>query len=292
MTQRQAELLLLLAAAIWGLSFVAQKTAMSSIGPMTFIAARAVTAALVLLPFALYEQRNTSRSVEPRFWTLVVASGVVFLFASAFQQFGLLTASVTNAGFLTSLYVVLVPVLTWFIFQQAPAWPVWVAVGLCCAGTWLLSGADALSLSSGDMLVTICAVFWALHVIVTGAAAHHGRPFLFTAAQFFVVGVVAMAGALATETISPAMLYAAWPEIAYVGVLSSALTFSLLVIALRHTKPVKAAILLSTENVFAALGAAVVLGERLASINWTGAALIVAAILLVQFRDAARCAES
>ncbi len=282
MTRLQADLLLLLSAAIWGMALVFQKSAMDSVGPLTFIVARSVVAFTAIVPFALHEARSANSPVNLSFWRLALLGGGAFFAGAAFQQFGLLTATVTNASFLTALYAVFVPFLAWLILRRSPAPLVWVAAGISVIGTWLLGGAGFGELSDGDTLLAICAVFWALHLIVTGLASEHNRPFLYTMVQFLVVGALGLAGALVYETVSLAGLSAAWREIAYVGLVSSALTFSLLTFAMRFTPPAEAAIILSTENLFAALAGAMLLGERLQWINWSGAALIFAAVLLVQ----------
>jgi drug/metabolite transporter (DMT)-like permease len=283
MTRLQADLLLLFAAVIWGLAFVFQKTAMEAVGPFTFIAARAVVASLALAPLAWLESRRQAAGPPASgFYSVSVMGGLAFFLGAAFQQVGLLTASVTNTGFLTALYVVIVPFIAWAWVRQPPAPIVWPCAALSFLGLWLLGGGTVTALSRGDMLVVICAVFWALHVVVTGHASKHNRPVLFTCLQFCVVAIFGLIGAFALETPTWAGLKAAWVEIAYVGLLSSALTFTLLSVALRYAPPAEGAIIVSMENVFAALAAAVLLGERLGWISWLGAALILAATLAIQ----------
>ena len=287
MSRLKADLLLLLAAAVWGLAFVFQKTAMSHVGPLLFIAARCGLAALALAPMAWREQqpanavRDTGGLVR-----LAVAGGVMFLIAAAFQQFGIITATVTNSGFLTGLYVVITPLLVWLWYRTPPGPTVWMAVALAFVGTWLLGGGTIGGFSTGDLLVAICAFFWAVHILVTGSAAVHGRPMLFNCLQFAVCGVLALAGALATETVTLTGVIAAWPAIAYVGLLSSALTFTLLTIAMRYTPASEAAILIAMESLFAALAGAALLGDRLTPVGWVGAALMFAATLIVQWSAA------
>jgi drug/metabolite transporter (DMT)-like permease len=282
MSRLKADLLILIAAAIWGLAFVFQKTAMGAVGPYTFIAARAVVAAIVLAPLAWFEANRATEAAPADFYRVVLWGGVAFFLGAAFQQVGLLTATVTNTGFLTALYVVIVPFLIWVSARQAPSTIVWIAAGLSFVGIWLLGGANLAAFNFGDGMVAICAVFWAVHVVVTGAAGRHARPVTFTCLQFCVVAAIALVAAFTLETVTVAGLKAAWFEIAYVGVLSSAVTFTLVSIALRHAPASEAAILMSSENLIAALAAAVLLGERLGLINWSGAALIVAAGLLIQ----------
>jgi drug/metabolite transporter (DMT)-like permease len=282
MRRLHADLLLLAAAAIWGLAFVFQKTAMAVIGPLTFIAARSIVATLALAPFAWQETRRNPAGLRREVLHVAAAGGLAFFVAAAFQQYGLITATVTNAGFLTALYVVIVPFVTWVWHRKVPNAIVWTAATISFIGIWLLGGATVGALSRGDILIIICAVFWALHLVVTARASEFDRPMVFTCVQFIVVALLALVGAGFTETVTLAQLQLVWLEIAYVGLLSSALTFALLTIALRHAPPAEAAVLVSTENLFSALAGAWLLGERLEILNWLGASLILVATLGVQ----------
>jgi drug/metabolite transporter (DMT)-like permease len=207
---------------------------------------------------------------------------VAFFVAAWLQQAGLRTATVTNTGFLTALYVVIVPFVAWGWSGRVPSPIVWPAVALSALGTWLLGGGTFAALSSGDRLVALSAIFWAIHVVVTGRASPWRRPIAYTAIQFAVVAALAACGAALLEETTPAGLAGAAVDIAYVGLLSSALTFTILTVALQHTPPSEAAVIVSLETVFAALAAYLVLGERLAVIGWAGAALILSAVLLLQ----------
>jgi drug/metabolite transporter (DMT)-like permease len=281
MRRLHADLLLLFAAAIWGFAFLFQKSAMEHIGPVQFVAARALLASLALMPLALYEMRAAGSG-----WAAVsraaLPAGLAFVTAAILQQWGLVTATVTNTGFLTALYVVVTPFIAWGLLARRPPPIVWLAVALSFAGMWLLGGGTLAAFSPGDALVALSAVFWALHVVLVGRAAVVGRPIAFTMLQFVVVAAVAGALTPTVETVSPAKLADAWVEIAYVGLLSSALTFTMFSIALRYTGPSEATIIVSTETLFAAFGAWLFLGERLALIGWAGAALILFATLMVQ----------
>ena len=282
MRRIHADLLLVLAAVVWGVAFVFQKTAMGYIGPFLFIAARSAVAVLVLVPFAYREGRGTGRIVPPGLLPIATLSGAAFFTGAAFQQIGLVTATATNAGFLTALYVVFTPFLVWLAFGRAPVWIVWPAVALSFVGTWLLGGGTLSAFGSGDLLIAISAFFWAAHVVTVSRASRLARPVTFTTIQFSIVGALGLAGALLFEPISLAAIAAAWREIAYVGLLSSALTFTLLAIAVKYTPPTEAAIIVSSETLFAALAAYLMLGERLSLVGWCGAGLILSAVLLVQ----------
>lgn len=290
MRRLHANTLLVIAAAIWGFAFLFQKAAMRHVGPVQFVAARSIVACLALLPLAFAEMR-----VGGVKWREVGAAalpaGAVFFAAAVLQQAGLVTASVTNTGFLTALYVVVVPFIVWLLMARRPAPAVWIAVLLSFSGTWLLGGGTLGAFSLGDGLVAASASLWALHVVMTGQAGSFGRPITFTALQFLAVAILGGIAALATEPITVCGLRAAWIEIAYVGLLSSALTFTMFSVALRHTGPSEASIIVSSETLFAAFGAWLVMGERLAGVRWTGAGLIVAATLIVQLGPGKKAAE-
>lgn len=284
MNRFAADLILLLVAAIWGLAFVFQKTAMDAVGPYSFIASRSALATLVLVPLAVMEGRRAGGAavIPARMLPVIAIGGIFFVIAAALQQVGLKTATVTNAGFLTALYVIFTPFAAWGWRRVAPAAIVWPAAVLSIVGTWLLGGGSIEAFNGGDVLITIGAVFWAIHVLVTSESNVYNRPLAFTCGQFTVVGVLAGAVAAFTEPITLAGLKAAAPEIAYVGVLSSALTFTLLAVAMKHTPPSEAAVLVSSESLFGALSGALLLGERIGFVAWVGAGLIVVATLLVQ----------
>lgn len=281
MRRFHADLLLLAAAAIWGFAFLFQKTAMEHVGPVQFVAARAIVASLALFPLALREMRGGDVA-----WRDVcraaLPAGVAFFIGAVLQQWGIVTATVTNTGFLTALYVVITPFIAWALLGRRPPAVIGSAVALSFVGMWLLGGGTLAAFGIGDALVAISAAFWALHVVLVGRAGSLARPIAFTTLQFAVVAVFGAALVPFVETVSIAGLSSVWIEIAYVGLLSSALTFTLFSIALRHTGPSEATIIVSTETLFAAFGAWWLIGERLPPIGWAGAGLILAATLLVQ----------
>jgi drug/metabolite transporter (DMT)-like permease len=284
MSRLNADLALLFAAAVWGVAFLFQKSAMDHVGPLAFIAARGAVAALALAPLALREYRRTQSPARAGRGFLAIAcwGGVAFFVAAWLQQAGLQTATVTNTGFLTALYVVIVPFVAWGWSGKVPNTVVWPAVTLSALGTWLLGGGTLSAFSFGDQLVALSAIFWAIHVVVTGRASPYRRPIAYTAIQFAIVAVLAASGAAVLEATTLEGLAGAAVDIAYVGLLSSALTFTILTVALQYTPPSEAAVIVSMETVFAAAAAYLVLGERLAVVGWLGAALILGAVLLLQ----------
>jgi drug/metabolite transporter (DMT)-like permease len=284
MTRIRADILILIAAVIWGVAFVFQKTAMDHMGPFLFIASRSIIAAITLAPLAFYAERSVERRAGNvgDLSRIALLGGVLFFLGAAAQQAGLQTATVTNTGFLTGLYVVFTPLVAWFANRVAPTTVVWPAIAASFLGAWLLGGGSVSAFSAGDGLVALSSIFWAAHVVTTGRASAYGNAALFTAIQFSVVAVLALACAFSFETVSLAQVKAAWVEIAYVGLLSSALTFTLLTIAMRHTPPAEAAIIASLEMVVAAMAGYWLLGERLGALGLMGGALMLLACVIVQ----------
>lgn len=283
MPRSLANLLLLSAGAIWGMGFVAQSTAMQAVGPLLFVALRFALATVVMLPFAIIEARRAPRHLARREMAGFAAIGLLLTGGMLVQQIGMLTTTVTNAGFLTGLYVVFVPFVAVLIFRERPHAAVWPGAALAFAGIFLLSGGEIAALTAGDWLNVLCAVFWAFQVFLIGRyAAGTGRPVTLAVTQFAVCFAVASVLAAVFEPFPLDGVIAALPEILFAGIVSGGIAFTLQVIGQRWTTAPQAAIFLSTEAVFAALFAAIILGERLPAAGVAGCALILAAILVVE----------
>ena len=283
MTRFQANLVLLLAGAMWGMGFVAQSTAMQHVGPLLFIGLRFMTATLATLPFALRESRRADRPLADRNWrAFLIIGGLLFAGMTA-QQFGLLTTSVTNSGFLTGLYVVMVPLFGVMLFREWPHPVVWPCAVAAFVGIWLLSGGTVSQLTVGDWLTILCAAIWALQLIMIGRhAAHTGRPIALAVTQFAVCAIGGLVLGFTFEPFDTAAIAAALPEILYSGIFSGGIAFTLQAVGQRHTTAAQAAIFLSSEAVFAGLLGAIFLGERLPAIGLVGCGLIFAAIVAVE----------
>jgi drug/metabolite transporter (DMT)-like permease len=286
MSRIQANLLLTLVALIWGSAFVAQNRGMADVGPLLFTGVRFLIGALVVLPLAVLEWRRLGREGRPLGrldgWHIAGLGGLMTL-GAVMQQVGIQFTSVTNAGFLTAVYVPLVPVLAWLLLGHVAHWSVWPAAAGCLAGAFLLSGAHELHISLGDLWVTGSAIPWALHVLMVGRWADRmGAPFLVASGQFAVCGVLSLLAAFVMEPVRWAGLQAAAGPIAYTGVLSVGIAFTAQVIAQRYAQAADAAIILSSETLFAAAFGALLLGERLNTSGRIGCGLMLACILLVQ----------
>lgn len=283
MTRLQANMLLLLTGAIWGMGFVAQSTAMAAIGPFLFIGLRFGVATVAILPLALREARVSGRALSPRDWRVFAGIGAILFGGMAAQQAGLMTTSVTNSGFLTGLYLIFVPFLGVALFRDFPHWVVWPSAFAALGGVFLLSGGRLDGLKTGDWLTILCAGFWALQILFINRYANHtGRPVTLAVTQFAVTALLALAIALPVERIDFTAIRLAAPEILFAGVFAGGIAFTMQTVGQRHTTAANAAIILSSEALFAALFGALMLGDRLNGMAALGCALIFAAMLAVE----------
>ena len=283
MTRAQANLLLLATALIWGSAFIAQNWGMADVGPLLFTGVRFLIGALVVAPLAWREWKQSRQALTGKDGAKIAGLGLLMLMGATLQQIGIQYTSVTNAGFLTALYVPMVPLLSWALLRHLPHWSVWPGALACVAGAWLLSGAEKLAISTGDLWVAASALPWAFHVLLVGRVADRmNAPFLVATGQFLVCGALALVWALAAEPVTLAGVHAALGPMLYGGVLSVGVAFTAQVVAQRHAHASDAAIILSAETVFAALFGYLVLGERLGTTGMIGCGLILAAMLSIQ----------
>nr|WP_295082806.1 DMT family transporter [uncultured Roseateles sp.] len=286
MTRVQANLLLVFIALIWGSAFVAQAQAMAHLGPMLFTGVRFLIGALVILPFVWFEWRKQSargKALTPRDFGKIAALGSLLVLGAAMQQIGIVSTTVTNAGFLTALYVPLVPVLGWLLLRQLPHWSVWPGALACLVGAFLLSGAQKLEIGTGDLWVICSALPWAVHVLMVGRVADHmAAPFAVAFGQFVVCGLLALAWGLLFEANQWADVQAALSPLLYTGVLSVGVAFTAQVVAQRYAHAADAAIILSSETLFAAAFGFVLMGDRLSPAGWLGCSLIFVSMVMVQ----------
>jgi drug/metabolite transporter (DMT)-like permease len=282
MSRLTANLLLLVAAIVWGAAFVAQSTAMDNIGPLAFTGIRFLLGAMAVAPFAYWEWKRSTNPIPAKGHYQGIFVGVIFFIATIVQQYGFLTTTVTNAGFLTALYVILTPLLSLILFRQAPNPIIWIIVAVSLTGTYLLAGGLS-GLVEGDMLMIASALFWALQILLLGRlVSTYGNPLSVAFLQFLTSGIIGLALGLMLEPLSMQNIMGAWKELLYAGFMSVGVAFTLQAVAQRYTAPSDAAILLSTESLFAALFGALILGETLTGNQWLGCAMIFSSILLVE----------
>lgn len=294
----RADLLLLLTAAIWGFSFVAQRTGMDHVGPFTFNAARFLAGSLVLVPVMLLANRRptgdqmkaggAAPSVIPRGSSLLwggLAAGAVLFAAAAFQQAGIASTTAGKTGFITSLYVVLVPILGLAVGLRPPL-VVWLGAILAVVGLYFLTIEGGFVMSRGDLLVLAGAVMWAVHFLVLGRFSPGRDPVRLAFVQFVTCAALSMAAALLLEQPTADGLRAAAVAILLSGIFSIGVGYTLQVAAQRHAPPADAAIILSLEAVFAVIGGWLLLDEQLTQRALFGCALMLAGILISQLPTA------
>ncbi len=287
----KADLLLLLTAAIWGFAFVAQRVGMDYVGPFTYNAVRFALGSLSLLPLIWFFGRQ-KRKEQPSLpsgdgRTLLVGgclAGVLLFAGSSLQQVGLVYTTAGNAGFITGLYVVMVP-LFGLLFRQRPAVGTWIGAILAVIGLYFLSVTDSFSISKGDFLVLLSAFFWAGHVLLIGWLSPKVNSLKLASAQFAICAVLSFFVALNFELISLAGIWLGLIPILYGGLFSVGVAYTLQVVAQRHAHPAHSAIILSLEGVFAAIGGWLILGEVLGGRGLLGCFLILGGMLFSELSN-------
>ena len=282
---------------IWGVSFVAQRAGMEHVGPFTFNAIRFALGSLSLVPLWWLQRCRSPAAAaalparDRSVLTAGLTAGCVLFLAVSLQQIGLVHTTAGKAGFITGLYVVLVPIigLAWG-HRAGPGG--WLGVALAAVGLYLLSAAGGVSIGLGDTLVSVGAVFWALHLLVIARWARRVAAIRLALLQFAVCSLMSFVVAVLAESISREKLWAAAVPILYAGLLSVGVAYTLQVLAQRDANPTAAAILLSLEALFAALGGWVLLGETLSLREASGCLLMLGAVLVSQlFRGPAPIEE-
>jgi len=278
----KADGLLLLTAAIWGAAFVAQRAGMEHLGPMAFNGIRFALGALALVPLAMRSAGASANPYSPKaaLWAALGAGLVLFLGAS-FQQWGMVYTTAGKGGFITGLYVILVPLIGLFLGQR-PGAGCWVGAVLAVAGLYLLSVTGDFSMEWGDVLVLISAFFWSAHVLVVGHVSPRMNPVRFACAQYAVCAVLSLLSAVILEETTLTGVFGAAIPILYGGLMSVGVAYTLQVVAQRDAHPAHAAILLSLEGVFAALAGWVLLDETIPMRGLFGCGLMFAGMLAAQ----------
>ncbi len=288
-TQMRGAALLLLTALIWGMAFVAQSVGMDYLGPCAFNGVRSFIGGVALLPviaFSKHLRKNAPEEAKPtgekmRLWLWGSACGLLLGTASLLQQAGMLTASPGKAGFLTALYIVIVPVLGIFLGRR-PGLKVWAGVVLALLGAYLLSVKGSAGIAAGDLLVIGSAVVFSLHILVIDSAPDVLDGIQLSCIQFFVAGILSMGLALLFEQFTLQQVLAAWVPLLYTGVISSGVGYTLQILGQRTVNPTVASLILSLESVFAALAGWVLLGQPLSLREVAGCVLVFAAVVLAQ----------
>lgn len=285
-----SDLILLLAAVIWGFAFVAQRVGMDHVGPFTYTGVRFALGTVVLLPF-LWVRLSKNRVVihaenkahRGKLMIGMVLTGLFLFGGVTFQQLGLQTTSAGKAGFITGLYVVFIPFAGLF-FGQRSGLVIWIGAALSIIGLYFLSMTGEFRLSPGDQLVFWCAVMFTFHVLFIAWLSPLMDSFLLAVIQFAITAVLSLMIAFAIEPVELSSIADAWMPIAYGGLLSVGVAYTLQVVAQQTAHPAYASIILSLEAVFAVLGGYLILNETLTPRMFLGCALMMAGMVLVQLK--------
>ena len=302
-------LLLLLTAMIWGTAFVFQRVGMDSIEPITFNAARMALAAVMVgaLAFGLRQRHskgvprqsdagasapgtevNVTRQAEEsdlpwsHTWKGGICCGLFLTAGSVFQQMGVVYTTAGKAGFITAMYMLLVPILNFLLFKKKNSWLVWLAVFLGVGGMYLLCVKEDFTLTRGDILVCICALMFSGHILCCDYFVKLASAVELAAIQFATAAVVSAVIAAFTENPDRAGIVAAAVPILYCGVVSGGIGYTLQIVAQKFTDPTIASLLMSLESVCAVIAGSVLLGEQMSSRELLGCAVMFAATVLVQ----------
>ncbi len=292
MKKTVSSLLLTLAAFIWGTAFVAQSTALNLIGNFTFLASRSYLGVIALLPvtIAVYRKgkNNEAEKENPVYKTffskkLVLVGaicGFLLFVASVFQQIGIISSGVGKSGFLTSLYILIVPLLSVFLKKRVPV-SVWISIFIALIGMYFLCVFETSAITSGDFMLILCAFCFGVHIMVVNHFVNSLDGVRLSLMQFFFCALFSTVTALAFEKIDFELMKSAAVSILYAGVLSSGVAYTLQIVAQKNLSPTVASLLMSLESVFAVLAGAV-FGERLTSNEISGCVLVFVAIILAQ----------
>ena len=302
-------LLLLLTAMIWGTAFVFQRVGMDSIEPITFNAARMALATVMVgaLAFGLRQRHskgvprqsdagasapgtevNVTRQAEEsdlpwsHTWKGGICCGLFLTAGSVFQQMGVVYTTAGKAGFITAMYMLLVPILNFLLFKKKNSWLVWLAVFLGVGGMYLLCVKEDFTLTRGDILVCICALMFSGHILCCDYFVKLASAVELAAIQFATAAVVSAVIAAFTENPDRAGIVAAAVPILYCGVVSGGIGYTLQIVAQKFADPTIASLLMSLESVFAVIAGSVLLGEQMSSRELLGCAVMFAATVLVQ----------
>ncbi|WP_322055355.1 DMT family transporter [Paraburkholderia bannensis] len=294
----RANLLMLAAAMIWGSAFVAQRLSLDAIGPFLFTGLRFLLGAAIVSAFVFATRRGSrgSRGVRPAtashgFDAALLRDGVilglVLSVAISLQQIGLRYTKIANAGFISSLYVVIVPMLGVFLRHRTGA-GTWIGAALAAAGLYLLSISEHFSIMYGDWYQLGCAIVISIQVMLVGHYAPRHDPLALSIVQFIACGAACLAVAIGFEPLRLADIARAAPAILYGGAMSVGVGYTIQVVAQRDAAPAHAAVIFSMEGVFAAIAGWAALGETLSTRALVGCALMLAGLLACQLLPASR----
>ncbi len=286
-------ILLFLTALIWGVAFVAQSVAMDYIGPYTFNAVRSLLGGIVLVPcvFLFGQKKKTVKDEDPSKGTAVdrpgdmitggLLCGIMLFLSTTLQQVGIQYTTVAKAGFITALYIILVPILGIFLKKRV-SFQIWISVVIAIIGLYLLCMKGSFHLGQGDFLMLVCSLCFALHILVIDHFTDKVSGVKLSCIQFFVCGLLSCILMFLFEKPAVSDILSAWLPIAYAGVFSSGVAYTLQIIGQKGTDPTIASLILSLESVVSVLAGWIILGQSLTPREILGCLLMFGAIILAQ----------
>ncbi len=284
-------LLLLITAVVWGFAFVAQSVAMDSVGPWTFVFSRFIIGGIVLIPVTRFSQkiyRDSDPEKEKKKPRVLggMCCGILLGLASIAQQLGMMTTSVGKAGFITALYIIMVPILGIFLGKKTSG-KIWISAACSIVGLYLLSmqPGNAFRIERGDLMVILCALLFSFQIMSVDHFSVRMNPVVLANQQFFFAALVGFVGMLFFETPTWASLIDAAIPILYAGICSSAIGYTLQVVGQRMTDPTVASLLMSMESVFSALAGWLLLHQVLSGRELLGCCIMFAAVILAQLPE-------
>lgn len=290
--QMKSSALLVLTALIWGVAFVAQSEGMNYVGGFTFNACRFLIGGIVLIPCIFLLRRVNgdqngamSPAEQKQQWKMGLIGGIccgIFLsVAACLQQFGIAFTTVGKAGFITALYIVIVPLFGLFMHKKVGL-NIWASVAIAAVGMYLLCITEGFAIGKGDFLVFLCAIGFSLHILVIDYFSPKADGVVISCVQFFTAGIISSVFMFIFEQPSWSAILSAWMPVLYAGVLSSGVGYTLQVVAQKDVEPTIASLLMSLESVFSLLAGWVLLGQKLSGKELVGCVLVFGAIVLAQ----------
>ncbi len=295
-TKAKGNIMLIITAMIWGFAFVAQSTGMEYVGPLTFQAARSLIGGVVLIPAiaimdGIKKKEGTYHKPNRRerrlLYTGGVLCGLALCAACCVQQIGICYTSVGKAGFITAMYILMVPVIS-IIFKKKVAPKIWVCIVIAIAGLYLLCIKEGFSINKGDALILLCAVLFSIQIMLVDYYAPRTDGVRLSCIQFLVTGVIASILMFIFEKPVMSSVIAAWLPIMYAGVCSCGIAYTFQILGQKYTEPAVASLIMSLESVFAVIGGVIILHQVPSPKEWAGIICMFAAIMISQLPDGKR----
>lgn len=285
----KGNIILMITALIWGTAFVAQSVGMDYVGPFTFITVRYIIGGLFLIPCIYFFDRinkNTTNKYYDKKALITggVLCGIVLFAASSFQQIGIKYTTVGKSGFITALYIIIVPIIG-VLFKKSVSAKVWISVAISIVGLYLLCINESFSISRGDFLVLICAFCFSIHILIIDKYSSIVDAVRMSCIQFFVAGFLGIIPMIFFEDPQIKNILSAYSPILYAGIMSSGVAYTFQIIGQKYTSPVLATLIMSLESVFAVLSGWIILGEVLSLKEFIGCSLVFIAIILAQLPE-------